>query len=400
MGDAGSCKESIMTAQRFIAPDMRRALRQVRDALGAEAVILSHRRVPDGIELLASSELHSGASMTQPATSGPLTPSPATEVDPMAFERLAPEPASSEWSCLQEEMRTMRALLEHQLSANTWSQLQQRRPAQAGMWRRLNRMGLDVELCRLLLAHFDEEQPVAESWQALMQDLSALLPVMESDPIQQGGVFAFVGPAGAGKTSCIAKLATRYALKQGSAGLVLVTTDHYRIGAQEQLRTVSSILGVPLLTARDEGELSALLYRLRHEQLVLVDTPGFARHDSRLTEQLAALDALGERVQVLQVLPATCQYSVIKADQHAYRCARLVGMILTKLDEAVSLGEPISLLVRRNLPLVYTTSGQNIPNDLAPAQARRLVASAIALARRQELDEQRLEQAMASITAP
>src|SRR5690625_597090 len=380
-------KDHIMAAQRFVAPDMRRALRQVRESLGADAIILSHRRVAEGIELLASTE-----SEPPPRSAG------AEEVTPEAAARGVEQ--GGELSRLQEEMHTLRALLERQLSAQTWDQLRQRRPGHAGMWERLTRMGLDAELCQLLLARFDEALPPAESWQLLMRDLADLVPTTEPDPVQRGGVFALVGPAGAGKTTCVARLATRHALEHGSAGLALVTTDHYRIGAQAQLRTVSEILGVPLLTARGEGELASLLYRLRHERLVLIDTPGLARSDPRLAAGMAELEQLGDRLQVLQVLPTTSHSSVLKADQHAYRSSRLAGVILTRLDEAASLGEALSLLVRRNLPLAYTSDGQDIPGDLVPASARSLVAAAIALARRQQLDERQLARAMTRVTMP
>lgn len=391
-----------MVAKRFLAPDMRHALRQVREELGADAVIVSHRKVAGGIELEATVE-------TSAAAAGLSTRGQGSPSAPVADQTSGAGPdlqwqgggtsQASEWSQMQDEMRNMRALLEQQMSVSTWNQIEQRRPAQAGMWRRLNRMGLDAELCRLLLAGFDEQRPATEAWQALMQDLATLLPVMPSNPVQQGGLLALIGPAGAGKTTCIAKLATQYALAHGSEGLALVSTDRYRIGAQEQLRTVSKILNVPLLAARTESELGELLYRLRHHRLVLVDSAGLSRRDPQLGNQLAALDAVGDRLQVLQVLPATSQYSVMKADQHAYRCKRVSGVILTKLDEAASLGEPVSLLVRRNLALAYTSDGQNIPDDLAPADARQLVASAIGLARGRELDEQRLAQAMTTMSA-
>lgn len=378
-----------MHSKRFTAPDMRRALRRVRDELGADAVILSHRKVSGGVELEAVSELPSVAGDATRPTSPPAVGAET----PLQWS--GPEQNEGEWGRMQDELRNMRALLEQQLSASAWSRLQQERPGQAGMWKRLNRMGLDTDVCRLLLARYDEAQSAEQAWQGLMRDLSDMLPVTAPDPVAAGGVFALVGPAGAGKTSCVAKLATRHALAHGSEGLALVTLDRFRIGAQEQLRVLSRVLNVPLLVTRDEAELGDLLYRLRHHRLVLVDTAGFSRRDPQLGQQLAAIDALGERLQVLQVLAATSQYPVLKADQHSYRCEQVAGLILTKLDETASLGEPMSLMIRRGLPLAYTSSGQNIPNDLESADSRELVAAAIALGRQRELDEQSLARAVA-----
>jgi flagellar biosynthesis protein FlhF len=217
--------------------------------------------------------------------------------------------------------------------------------------------------------------------------------VLANDLIAEGGVFAFVGPTGAGKTTTIAKLAARYVLEHGNADVALVTTDSYRIGAHEQLRTLSRILNIPCKIVGAQLDLGTALYDLRQCRLVLIDTAGFNMRAPELQQQLAALSALGDRVRCLQVLAVNSQQQVLKAAQRAYRPDNLVGCIFTKLDEAASLGEALSLLIETGLPLAYVADGQAIPGDIVGAQAKALVAKTIELAKQIDCDEERLAQA-------
>jgi flagellar biosynthesis protein FlhF len=110
---------------------------------------------------------------------------------------------------------------------------------------------------------------------------------------------------------------------------------------------------------------------------------------------LAMLTALGDRVSCLQVLAVNSQQQVLKAAHRIYRPANLAGCIFTKLDEAGSLGEALSLLIETGVPLAYVADGQAIPGDIVVAQAKTLVAKAIALAKQIDCDEEQLAQAFA-----
>jgi flagellar biosynthesis protein FlhF len=297
---------------------------------------------------------------------------------------------------MQQELRAMRDLMEQQYSNFSWQQYRVQKPAQAAMWRRLQRLGLDASLVRELL----EEHPVEEelgnangTWQHLMARLSARIPVVADDLVERGGVFAFVGPTGAGKSTTIAKLAARYVLAHGNADVALITTDSYRIGAHEQLRTLSRILNIPCRVVGAQLDLASALYELRQCRLVLIDTAGFNPQAPELKQQLATLSALGERVQCLQVLAANTQHQVLRNAHRAYRPANLAGCIFTKLDETGSLGEALSLLVDSGVPLAYVADGQAIPGDIGAVQAKALVGKAIALAKQNDCDEEQFAQA-------
>src|SRR5690606_31670039 len=143
--------------------------------------------------------------------------------------------------------------------------------------------------------------------------------------------------------------------------------------------------------------LANVLYELRHCKLVLIDTAGLNSSAPELKQQLAAIHALGDRVQCVQVLPANSHHSALKAANRAYRTGNISACVLTKIDEVGTLGEALSQLIQAQVPLAYVANGQNIPGDLVVADARQLVTKAIDLAKHAEGDEARLAQAFAGL---
>ncbi len=187
-----------------------------------------------------------------------------------------------------------------------------------------------------------------------------------------GGVFAVVGPTGAGKTTTIAKLAARWSMQHGSEDLALVSTDAYRIGAREQLMTYARILGAPMHAPNSGKELARVLERLKSKRLVLIDTAGMGPRDVRLTEQLAALKLGAARAQVLLALPAQGEAHALEEIIRAFSRVSPAACILTKVDEAASLGAVISATLRHKLKIAYLCNGQRVPEDLHSAHQRRV----------------------------
>lgn len=285
----------------------------------------------------------------------------------------------SELQELQAEIADMRFLLEQQLdrlgaAANSMSSS----PVLGSVGRRLERLGLPADVVTKVLKGCTKTHSLSHAWPDALANLAHQLPVNGSDIVDQGGVFAFVGPTGVGKTTTIGKLAARYVLQHGADKVAIITTDTYRIAAHDQLRSLARILRVPVRVVDESNSLESLLRSLRHCSLVLIDTAGFRHGDPHLKAQLKAL-ADQPQVKSYLVLSCNSQEQMLKASVHAYGAARLQGCVLTKLDETASMGEALGVVMQNRLPVVYTTDGQDIPKNLDVARAHQLVAKAVAL---------------------
>lgn len=289
---------------------------------------------------------------------------------------------------LKSELADMRLLLEQQLWRMNETQNQHSMPSQINLpvgysvvGEHLKRLGLAETLVQELLQQQESGMRPNEAWKNSLAMLSRRVPALKNDLVSQGGVFAFVGPTGVGKTTTIAKLAARFVLEHGPGKVAIVTTDTYRVGAHDQLRSLGRILGVPVRAVDKDHSLPIILSSLKQFPLVLVDTAGFRQGDTLLKEQLRQLDTCPAMRRIL-VMACNSQLQTLKASTHAYSGQRGVdACVITKVDESLSMGEVLSVLVEKGLPVAYTTDGQEIPKDIAKASSHTLIAKAVALAK-------------------
>ncbi len=305
------------------------------------------------------------------------------------FEQERSKAESREMNRMRSELNGIRRLLEQRLSGMAWEQFARRTPVQASIWERLNAMGVPAPLCKSLLEKLKQDMTSAEAWRFAIASLARQVPVAGTDIAAKGGIFALLGPTGVGKTTTIGKLATRYVLEHGADSVALVTTDSFRVAAHEQLRTFGRILGVSVRVVDESHSLPQILASLRHKSLVLIDTAGLHATDPSLQFQLQTLRNCPE-VQNLLVMSCTSQATVLANAFRTYAPAGLRGCILSKLDEAGTMGDALSLVIERALPVVYETHGQNIPDDIKVAQAHNLVSKAVALSVHSEEESERL----------
>lgn len=391
-----------MKIRRFIAADVREAMRQVREALGPDAVILETQRVEGGIELSAAVDY----------TPAPVRPSAAVTAG-VAGTAPAPVPAApvaaaaatpaddTQLRGLRHEVRSLRDLLESELARLAWNDQVRRDAVTTAAMRNLARLGITADIVRRIVEGLGAELSAGRAWSAPLARLVSSIPACAEDPIAAGGVFAVVGPTGVGKTTTIAKLAARFALNARPEDVALVTTDTFRIAAREQLETFGEILGAPVYQAEDARRLDEVLSMLSGRRLVLIDTAGMGQRDVRLARQLSWVASASSRVRVLLALPANAQPAALREIVDAFMVARPRACILTKTDEATELGGALSALVRSELPLAYIANGQRVPEDLHFAHPRLawLVKSALELVNRgNELNEDFMAEQFAEVS--
>jgi flagellar biosynthesis protein FlhF len=477
-----------MKIVRHIAPDMRQAMRSIREQLGEEAVILSSRRIPEGVEvtaavdfdaaslqsatnttvatpaaaplptqpaaasrLLASSRTaaaptaavpapapapaysHAAASHyfpaatssdslpfahilgqeTKPVSAPPPTPVPvvathqesaptkAPEAAPrreptlnittpsapdLAAQALAELPATPATAQANEamgaELKMMRRMLETQLAQLAWNDMTRRAPVHVEILRELTEIGISQELSDYILKQLPEKVELGFARRFAIAGLSQYLLVTGDRWLENGGRVAFIGATGVGKTTTLAKLAVRWVLRHGPRDIALVGSDTVRIGAQDQIQSLGQLLGVPVYTPENFESLPTLLGRLgdRH-RMILIDTPGSSSRDSQLAHRLGVLSNCASQMETALVLGASTQAGAVEETVKRYAPANPACCVLTKIDEAASLGGALSVLIKARLPVSYLSEGQRVPEDLRPARALELVSTAVRLAK-------------------
>ncbi|CAH0300728.1 Flagellar biosynthesis protein FlhF [Massilia sp. Bi118] len=287
----------------------------------------------------------------------------------------AKESAAAEMQGMMSELRAMRGMMETQLSELSWGSTQQREPQKAAVLREMLAAGFSASLSRYLIDKLPAGKDAAESLRWIKTVLARNITSMSDEDaiLDRGGVFALVGPTGVGKTTTTAKLAARCVMRHGPEKLALITTDAYRIGGHEQLRIYGKILGVMVHSVKDEADLRIALKELRNKHTVLIDTIGMSQRDQMVTEQVAMLTESGANVQRLLCLNATSTNETLNEVVRAYQGTGLAGCIMTKMDEAASIGNVLDVIIRQKLNLHYISNGQRVPEDLHLADRAMLV---------------------------
>jgi len=425
-----------MSLKKFIGTTSRQAMMDARKALGDEAVIISTRKTPQGVEVVAAAQndLSAMAEITSPLlrsartrldgseTTISRTPNnKSTSPQPiplLKFIREQPHLMPAHYPIesgskkvagtleqtlsthstpvmpvseisdqsdmvneLRHELATLKSWMSGQFDAMSFHESIQRRPVAANIQKQLLVGGFSPKLARELTGKFPDtiDEIQARSWTAAVLEKNLLTISAEQDLVDAGGIYAVVGPTGVGKTTTVAKLASRCAVKYGRDSVGLITIDCYRIGAQDQLRIYGKILGISVHTAQDRDSLLSVLRSLTNKRLVLIDTVGLGQRDDRVSELLATIGS--SAIKRLLVLNCSAQAETLEDVVARYRGSEqsgsLTGVVLSKTDEAVRLGVALDIAIRHRLPVYYETNGQRVPEDIVFPDARSLVKRAV-----------------------
>ncbi|MBJ6137426.1 flagellar biosynthesis protein FlhF [Marinobacter litoralis] len=423
-----------MKVKRFFAQSMAEALKQVSHEMGPDAVILSNRRVDGGVEIVTALDYDENMARQSlgekavEATNG----SRLAEMQADQHRRLEdelsrtrnriqevrekratagaqyapvslngngyaePEVAegwfegqksdssgldhskgySDELAAMKAEISSLRELMGAQAAPATnkgaAAEGGAKNPVQQLLSERLQEFGLGAELATSV-ARQHRNGRLEDGWKTALKMVTTGIRTGKEDWLDTGGVYALVGPTGSGKTTTIGKLAARYVLEHGADSLALVTTDRFRVAAHEQLFVFGRILNVPVRVVDESHSLDDILDELSDRHLVLIDTAGLTSADRGYQEQLAELVRSDHNIHTHLVVSATSQPRIMKSVWHCYKMANLVGCIVTKIDEALTLGESLGFVMETGLPVAWYTDGQKIPEDLHRAEAAPLV---------------------------
>ncbi|MEJ1141684.1 flagellar biosynthesis protein FlhF [Stenotrophomonas sp. CCNWLW162] len=367
----------------------------VADAVAAPAVIIpanrarfqidpphaEHQQSPAPAVAVQPPPLPLPASVVADAQSQTFADEPSmadATIDTAPEPTLAPAPVltvvaqdDAEIRQLRQEVAGMRQVIEREMNRFTDERLRGC-PVRATALDLMDEYGFDAGLTRDVAMQIPLETDAHRGRGLMLGLISRKLPIAPVDPLEEGGVIALVGPTGAGKTTTIAKLASRFAEKHAPRDVALVTTDTTRIGAREQLYGYGRQLGIAVHEANSGTDLDQLLERLKDYKLVLIDTAGLGPRDRALAAQLQWLRA-ARQVRTLLVLPANTSFGDMDEVVRRFGAANLQGLVLSKLDETGRFGNALSVAVDHALPITWVTDGQDVPEDLHRASAANLV---------------------------
>ncbi|MDQ1093303.1 flagellar biosynthesis protein FlhF [Xanthomonas sacchari] len=310
------------------------------------------------------------------APAAPIAPAPAAAGIPAAAALAAvptfPAPQNDEQlTQLRDELALMRQMIEREMNRLTDERLRGS-PVRAQALELMDDYGFDSGIIRDVVMQIPADLELHRGRGLMLGLLSKRLPIAALDPLEEGGVIALIGPTGAGKTTTIAKLASRFLERHAARDVALVTTDTIRVGGREQLHSYGRQLGIAVHEADSDAALQLLLERLADYKLVLIDTAGMGQRDRALAAQLHWLRA-SRVVRSLLVLPANAHFSDLDEVVRRFAGADPQGVILTKLDETGRFGSALSVVVDHRLPITWVTDGQRVPDDLHRANAASLV---------------------------
>jgi flagellar biosynthesis protein FlhF len=394
-----------MKIKTFYAKTMSEALREIKAALGPEALLLSTKEVPrrsglwgrsSGFEVVAASDQAEDIDVFSP--SGALraekkkklvSESESLEMPSRGIETELYSPAvmnkKQTVASSAENAKTRRTTKE---AANTAEENSATPPENEfpikgripiALYQDLMRCGVDPSLAReLALNAWDSlAEGQRRSRAAWLHSIEQAAHVRIAAPASQDGmpekkIVAFVGPTGVGKTTSIAKLAAHLALQKNKR-VVLVTLDGYRIGAIEQLRSYAGLMGIPFRFADRVSELSKVIEENAQRDYILIDTAGCGPGDMNAMQSLAAYLKESSHIERHLVLSATIKPSDMRQMVDRFEVCCPDHLLFTKLDETSTPGPILNELVRTQKRFSYYTDGQRVPDDLHAVSGNRII---------------------------
>lgn len=218
-----------------------------------------------------------------------------------------------------------------------------------------------------------------EELRSLMAEtLAGMVKCSGSLRIKKNGprIMAVVGPTGVGKTTTIAKLAAMYALNR-KVSVAMITTDNFRVGAVEQLKTYAKIMDLPIEVAGSSQELAKALAKHADKDLILIDTAGRSPKDSERLEEMKTYLECQPGIDIYLCLSATTRAREIDEIIATFGTLPITRLLFTKLDESKSFGCIVDTYLKHKMPLSYFSTGQKVPEDIEVATARKLASMVV-----------------------
>lgn len=404
-----------MIIKKFLANTEKDAIEMAKQELGGNAVVMNIKKVrPKGLaKLFVRSKVEVTAALEEDVSyteTGKTVGSARESADiiPASQIPMPPMPDKEDEQSIQDKLKKLEMLLEQQMSTGSGNrdipvyqdvpepveepvktvyvppeeQEDERTVACKELIRKqLIQNEVEEEIADLVMDEINRSLPMnasldqilASVYQKLILMMGQTYPVEEVKKDARTKFIFFLGSTGVGKTTTIAKIASR--LKLGKeADIALITADTYRIAAVEQLKTYANILSVPLKVIYHPTELAEIVEDMQEYEYCLVDTAGRSHKNKEQIEDIRTLIEqvpIGDR-QVFLVLNAATKYSDLVEIAEVYADLTDYSVIFTKLDETSSAGAMLNIHVKTKCPMSYVTTGQNVPDDISEVNPQKV----------------------------
>lgn len=390
-----------MKIQKYLASSMPEAMKKVRSELGNEAVILHSKVVYTGgflglfkkrnIEVLAaidpslSNQPSAIAKNKKEAVISPIllkTSNPIPDVDvkwDVPNKSIEKKPPTPEYPKIMQELDKLNQSVQSITDSNKELVLEIPNPIKKVL-QNLSNQGIDHSIHTALL------HVLVEKWYATGSNAShkeivnwtrdklmeMISPFSFGELKLQKKYINVIGPTGVGKTTTLAKIAGNIILKEQKK-VGFITTDTYRIGAIEQLKTYANILSVPVEVCYSLEDFHAASKKLNTCDVVLIDTAGRNFRNKKYVDDLMEVVDYKREMETLLVLSMTAKQQDLEEIYNQFSAIQINHFVFTKLDETSSYGAMLNLIVKYKIGAAYITTGQNVPDDIIPANPTELV---------------------------
>ena len=390
-----------MGAKKYTATSLQAAVNKIKEDIGPNAMILSTKRIPrnlrdpygqDLFEVIAAphdSDNDSDKKEIPKATEQPKIEETKEieQYEAPVVQTPAPVPVSRDSDSIdietiKAELVSIKEMLYLINRSDGLPGLLHTHPECLNMYAKLVKSGLSERRSQAFMnkgcAFLDSRKPAPKDIASnVLKEILGVIDVVnlfETDSNRPGKkhLAAFVGPTGVGKTTTIAKLAAELSLKQKKT-VGLISIDGYRIGALEQLRTYSSIMGLPCLPAFTPEELKMAVKKLKNKDIILIDTAGQSHFDVNRMNELSRLIGGDLSISCHLVLSATTNSLDMKDAGDKFKKLNPQSYIFTKFDETLRRGTIIDQVLDLNLPISYITNGQRVPEDFIQATKKNIL---------------------------
>jgi|GEM_PF-2260234 len=278
---------------------------------------------------------------------------------------------------IQEELGDLKDVLGCQTKLLDWEQWGKNNPIGISLISRLVNAGFGVGLSKQVMTNISDVSNSETAWRNVIELLTCGIKTPAKDIQIDGGVVMALGRTGVGKTTTLAKIATKYVIENGSDDVVFINLDDKRVGGFSQLDTYGKILNIPVYRFDGTENLHSIVKIISTKKLVLIDTAGMIEPGEEIKRFVNNLDKSKINVHKLLLMSANTQLHNLKEVVDGFKKCAPNGCVITKTDESSQLGNVLTVSIEDDLPVYFETFGQQVPEDISSIEPSSLIQRAI-----------------------